>query len=102
MAFGFPAHHEAEVQFSDRHDFFQALEEVLYSEGVTVKDRTRDAVFGKFGISLCSWGERIEIVIGLETAQIRSRCSCPVQCIDWGKNRRNVERIVEGLQARQV
>ncbi len=49
-----------------------------------------------------SWGENVEAWIsqGPEGAaiQLRSECSLPTQVIDWGKNRKNVERIVGALR----
>jgi len=30
--------------------------------------------------------------------RLRSECALPTQVIDWGKNRQNVERIVEALR----
>jgi hypothetical protein len=53
-------------------------------------------------MNLMSWGETVEAWIshGPQGAvvRLRSKCALPTQVIDWGKNRKNVERIVEALR----
>jgi hypothetical protein len=48
-----------------------------------------------------SWGENVEAWIGPgprgATVQLRSACSLPTQVVDWGKNRQNVELVVEAV-----
>ena len=98
MAFGFPAYHEEMASFTNRDQFVRALEDVLLSRRITIKSQTPRLIRGKAGWSLWSWGEDIEIYIGEGIAKIRSSCSFPLPCVDWGKNRRNVEGIRRGLQ----
>ena len=49
-----------------------------------------------------SWGENVLATIGYgprgAVVTLRSECLMPTQVIDWGKNRQNVERIVEVLR----
>ena len=41
-----------------------------------------------------SWGERVTVEVdGVERLVLRSRCNLKTQCIDWGKNRRNIHRL---------
>ncbi len=79
----------------------RALEDVLLVEGITIKSQKPGLIRAKAGLSLWSWGEDIEIHIGEGMARIRSSCSFPLQCVDWGKNRRNVEGIRRGLQLKE-
>jgi hypothetical protein len=52
-----------------------------------------------------TWGETIRIgFIGDGELRITSRCTFPLQCMDWGQNERNVEaflvelnRVLEGV-----
>jgi hypothetical protein len=38
-----------------------------------------------------SWGENINVGIDSDgTVWVESSCKLPTQCLDWGKNRRNV------------
>jgi hypothetical protein len=101
MAFGFPAYHEEMASFTSRDKFVRALEDVLMLRGIIIKSRKPDVIRGKAGLSLWSWGEDIEILIGEGVARIRSSCSFPLQCVDWGKNRRNVEGIRRELQLKE-
>ena len=43
--------------------------------------------------NLSSWGERITLTLEQRSIRIVSKSTLPGQIIDWGKNRRNVERI---------
>lgn len=54
-------------------------------------------------MSMPSWGETIVVsmseVADNTVTEIESRCKFPVQIIDWGKNKRNVQYIVHDMQA---
>lgn len=58
-------------------------------------------VTGTIGMGMMSWGEKITVRIaeapGGSSVHIRSECTFPLQWIDYGKNRKNVEHIVAGL-----
>lgn len=58
-------------------------------------------VTASIGTGLWSWGEKILVqlseVPGGSAVRIRSECVFPLQLVDYGKNRRNVEQIVAGL-----
>ena len=57
---------------------------------------------GKTPMSLMSWGENVEAWISHgprgASVRLRSECAFPTQVIDWGKNRKNVDRIFEALR----
>jgi len=57
---------------------------------------------GKVSAGMRSWGENVQATIGYgprgAVVTLRSECALPTQVIDWGKNRQNVERIVEALR----
>jgi hypothetical protein len=43
-------------------------------------------------------GEHLDIIIGDDgRATIQSECAFPSQIIDWGKNRKNIEMLVRGM-----
>lgn len=49
-----------------------------------------------------SWGEKVTVHVDQDSdgtlVRIRSACAFPLQVIDWGVNRRNVQRIRAGLE----
>jgi hypothetical protein len=48
------------------------------------------------GVNFWSWGEQVSVEIDREgTVQIESRCRLPTQCLDWGKNQRNVDAFLK-------
>lgn len=53
------------------------------------------------GASLWSWGEDVTLRFATGPAgtsvHIRSECKFPLQLIDWGRNKKNVEHIAHGL-----
>ena len=57
---------------------------------------------GKVSAGMRSWGENVQATIGYgprgAVATLRSECLMPTQLFDMGKNRKNLERIVEALR----
>lgn len=98
MAFGFPAHHEEELTVPTAiggEGLLAALSGLGWTGAATPDGSTWR---GSTGMSLSSWGERIVIRwTSGTTVHVRSECVLPTQCIDWGRNRRNVERLREAL-----
>lgn len=58
---------------------------------------------GAYTVSLLSWGEDVTASIGFgqrgSVVTLTSESSMPTQVVDWGRNRRNVERILGHLRA---
>ena len=55
-------------------------------------------------ISVLSWGEKIKITIastsGGSQVNVESKSAYPLQAVDWGKNKENVQRILTDLDTR--
>lgn len=92
-----------------RDDVFDAMMSALPSAGMKIKssDRAAGYIEASTGMSLASWGEKIRIELdergeGQTTASISS--GNKAQLVSWGKNKRNVDKIVtatsEALAAR--
>lgn len=68
---------------------------------VTGMITTPPYVQAKVGMGWASWGEKISVHIapgpGGTAVHVRSECAFPLQLVDYGKNRKNVEHIVQGL-----
>jgi hypothetical protein len=100
MTFGFPAHHEERYGLQiDPVDIERMVKEVLYDFSWGIINELDGKIKVKIGISLSSWGEIVEIDYSNKGyIDIRSKCSLRTQCIDWGKNRRNVEKFILRLE----
>jgi hypothetical protein len=99
MAFGFPAYHEARARYDcSAGELMDAIDEALGLLGWSGSQTDRWSFSANTGVSLWSWGERVEIDVGRDgRLLIRSECCMPTQCIDWGRNRSNVERFLKKL-----
>ena len=55
-------------------------------------------------ISVRSWGEKIKITVtssgGSSQVNVESKAAYPLQAVDWGKNKENVQRILTDLDSR--
>lgn len=55
------------------------------------------------GLSWLSWGEVIDVAVSPRTppilVSVASRSSYPLTLVDWGKNERNVNAVLLGLQS---
>jgi hypothetical protein len=64
---------------------------------------TPPVVGASTGVGMMSWGEKITVQIteaaGGSGVRIHSECSFPLQLIDYGKNKKNVQYVVDGLAA---
>ena len=62
-------------------------------------DAGRQYMDGTVGWSAWSWGERIQVWVrpgSPETSvTVESKCRLRTQFIDWGRNRRNVDRLLK-------
>ena len=56
----------------------------------------------KHGMSFTSWGENITVALSpagtdQTSVLVRSECALPTQIFDWGKNRKNVDSLIQYL-----
>lgn len=52
-------------------------------------------------VNIWSWGERVSVHdLGNGRWSVESKCRFPMQVVDWGKNRQNVEAFRETVSAR--
>jgi hypothetical protein len=102
MAFGFPAYHtdryEVAPEASARLGTVvrAALEALPWS----VKEDRPDRLVASTGLGMRSWGEKVTIeFISEDSISITSTCALPTQCLDWGKNKANVELLMAEIRA---
>jgi hypothetical protein len=106
MAFGLPAHHiqEHHPGVRDFDHLYDAVVRTVAELEWDLKKQEEEKVVASTGLSLFAPREmiRIEFLSDL-SLRITSRCSHPLQVMDWGQNRQNVEdflvvlnRVLEG------
>lgn len=104
MTFGFPAYHEAsfETPLPLTDGWIAHVCGVL---GWAFKGAVQRVPYGKVwrieeSLSMSSWGCNIEVrMVGPARVHVRSECALPTQCVDWGKNARNVRALETALLA---
>ena len=95
MAFGFPAYHTEELEYTGSIPAFRECVAVaIRSLGWSVQDESDTELTASTSVSLWSWGERITVRFHKGGASVTSRCALFTQCIDWGKNRQNVQKLL--------
>lgn len=98
MAFGFPAYH-TEQHLSNSPDLRGAVRYALSVLGWAIKQETQTRITTGTSMNLSSWGETIYIDFQASNMlSIRSECSLPTQCFDWGRNRSNVTKFLTELR----
>ena len=100
MAFGFPAYHEETIDLEiPRNEIISFLEPIVgsLSWGIIEYTETHMEVISNTGL-LESEGQYITITI-LPSGSIhfRSECSIFTQCFDWGKNKKNVHKLLSAI-----
>ena len=97
MAFGFPAYHENILDNKVNYSISD-LVKLLKNTKFLIISNDDNIVFIKSKINVWSWGEKIEIKLHDNLITIKSNCSFPFQCIDWGKNKENVVQLITILE----
>ena len=100
MAIGFPAYHIQRLNLRDTN-LRVSVSAALEQTGWTVLETTKHSIRAKIGINLLTFGETIRITfIDDKTIEIHSKCRLPTQIFDWGKNKRNVNTLVNLIEGR--
>ena len=99
MAFGFPAYSQLVVTYGKDDDELSKLV-YLTIESLNWKILTDEAHYmtGKTINGTLSFGERIYIEIKEGKVGFRSECVIPTQCVDFGKNKKNVELFFSAMK----
>jgi hypothetical protein len=98
MAFGFPAYHEEDIPIPDGmppHAIPQVFQRIAWAGSPNHDGRSWKAATA---MNLASYGEEISIVwIAQNMLRVRSQCAMPTQCLDWGRNAKNVRTFKGAL-----
>ena|GEM_PF-1733137 len=101
MAFGFPAHATRQVEINvSQAQIAQVVTGVIDSLRWKGHQVSPTSFSASAGVGLFSWGENITIdLITPNRIQVKSSCSFPLQCFDWGKNDRNTRTFLTQLSS---
>lgn len=101
MAIEFPARAQEARRYNLHHDQLRhAVAQALQVLGWRFSEYPYYQFNVAIGLSLSSWGEHVTINIYQDgTISIYSECIMPLQCFDWGKNKKNVFRFFNQLAA---
>lgn len=100
MSFGFPAYHKQLFSNSNpRVDLEFCAKYAVQTLGWKVK-MTHDHGFSAgTSMTIWSWGENILVMmLSPNQMEVKSECILPTQCIDFGQNRRVVEKYLREVQ----
>ncbi len=100
MAFGFPAYHEERARYSEPPDeLMDAIDAALAELHWSGSQSGRWRFTASTGVSFWSWGEGVTIDLDPEDGElfVRSQCSFPTQCFDWGRNHNNVRKLLDAI-----
>lgn len=79
-----------------------AVYQAFASAGLTSVRGGGGTMYGSVPFGWRSWGENVSATIGFgprgAVVTLHSECAMPTQLLDWGKNRKNIERVVEALR----
>lgn len=99
MAFGFPAKHIEYLDLNgiDKDVFLAAAVEAANRLGWNVSFVSETGFVAYTQFSWSSWSEELKVKFEADTVTIKSECVVG-QLVDWGKNRNNVERLLEEIE----
>ena len=100
MAFGFPAYHTENYTLNDGTSNLRAsVKSALKAVSWSIRKESPDTIVASTSLSLLSWGERVIITfLSDESITVTSKCTWPIQCFDWGKNKANIKKIIAELK----
>jgi hypothetical protein len=100
VAFGFPAYHtEVFSEIARAADRRELALEALDLLGWPAREESEDTITASVGVSLWSWSEKLAIrILPNRGLSITSKCALPTQCIDYGKNKSNVQKLISELR----
>ena len=100
MSFGFPAYHTENYhpKVADK-DTGEVVRRALRNLSWSIREETSNHILALTSMNLRSWGEKIHInFLPDGSISITSECALLTQCFDWGKNKKNVTRLLDQIQ----
>ena len=99
MVFGFPAYHEEKIYLEkSRNEIISFLEPIIVSLSWSIREYTENHMLVETKMSLWSVREKIRItILPSGSIQVRSECAMFTQFFDWGKNKKNVHKLLSAI-----
>ena len=99
MSFGFPAYSTGTRRFKLEHQhLIELIDEALKYLGWSYEQPLPNRFLARTAFGFWSLGERLTVDVDPDgTVTARSECLLPTQCIDWGRNGRNVDAVLNYL-----
>ena len=96
MSFGFPAYSTNSRRFRlDQQQLIDLIGKALKYLGWPYQQPLPNRFLARTAFGFWSWGERLTVDVDADgTVTARSECLLATQCIDWGKNGRNVNAVL--------
>ena len=88
---------EFEITEVEAISFNQSVQQAFNALNWKIVTTSETKIEGHTSLSLSSWGESITIEISDRNISIESTC-VGNQLVDWGKNKKNVEALLEQLK----
>ena len=99
MTFGFPAYYTEHFETDANIDLRTAVRETFVSLSWKIKEETAEAISATVSVGVRSYGETVTIhFISPQSISVKSQCSIPTQCFDFGKNKANVSAFLTALK----
>jgi hypothetical protein len=101
MSFGFPASHTRITHLDAGSDKIpEIILEALENLGWSITSTRPKYIAAKVGVTLLSWGEKIKVRFRPDgTVSVTSKCALFTQCVDWGKNKKNVDTLIAEIHS---
>lgn len=79
-----------------KEKLIDALSDFLVKNDYKIIKQSSDSLEVSVSANFLSWGELVTVsFITDEVINIKSQCKLPTQVFDWGKNRKNVNKIAD-------
>lgn len=88
---------EFDINEADKTVVLQSIEFAFKQLGWEIVNASENKIEGHTSLSLSSWGESINVEIHTNKVTIESKC-VGNQLFDWGKNKKNVDSLLEQIK----
>jgi len=99
MTFGFPAYYTEHFETDANIDLRTAVRKTFASLSWNVNDETTSTISAVTSVGIRSSRDIVTIhFISPQSISVKSQCSLPTRCFDFGKNKANVSAFLIALK----
>ena len=85
------------IPFSSRIKAQENLRDAFSDQGWEIERDEPDGMTARTKPSWRSWGEVVKVKFEDEGTMVSSECSLPTQAMDYGKNRINIQKLIDTI-----